>query len=275
MRIKILSVLAALMLCISAFVLPITVYAAPETENGSEKSNPTAQQKSANESTENDNSADTENNGQSSIMDDLFAAMTQGAFTPDGTGSILDYDVNYEKDKQFYTITTAAGNIFYLIIDGKRADNNIYFLNAVTEQDLMALAEKTESGSISGIPSAATCICENKCEDGLVNTECEVCKNNMSKCTGSAVQSESKESGDNQDMTGTIGMIVFIVIGMAAVAGIGFYVKIVRPKKQAADEDEFESEDYGEDFDPDTEFAEPKYLEEDIENADFSDADEE
>lgn len=268
MKIKIFSIFAALMLCISAFVLPVTVYAASETENDSEKSNTTAQQKAANESTENDNSADTENNGQSSIMDDLFAAMTQGAFTPDGTGSILDYDVNYEEDKQFYTITTAAGNIFYLIIDGKRADNNVYFLNAVTEQDLMALAEKTETGAVSGIPSVETCICKVKCDDGSVNTECSVCKNDMSKCTGAVAQAESKESNDNQDMTGTIGMIVFVVIGMAAVAGIGFYVKIVRPKKQAADEDEFESEDYGEDFDPDTEFAEPKYLEEDIEDAD-------
>lgn len=29
-----------------------------------------------------------------------------------------------------------------LFIDGKRDDNNVYFLNGVTEADLMALAEK-------------------------------------------------------------------------------------------------------------------------------------
>lgn len=275
MRTKIFSVFAALMLCISSFVLPVKVYAAPETENSAETAKPTEQPKATNESTENDDSADTENGGQSSIMDDFFAAMTQGTFTPDGTGSILDYDINYEEDKQFYTITTAAGNIFYLIIDGKRADNNVYFLNAVTEQDLMALAEKSETGAVSGIPSAATCICKVKCDDGSVNTECSVCKNDMSKCTGAVTQAESKESNDNQDMTGTIGMIVFIVIGMAAVGGIGFYVKIVRPKKQAADEDEFETEDYGDGFDPDAEFAAPEYLEEDLGDVDSSDADEE
>ena len=52
---------------------------------------------------------------------------------------------------QFYTITTDAGNVFYLVIDGKREDNNVYFLNGVTESDLMALAEKN-NGSMSMIP---------------------------------------------------------------------------------------------------------------------------
>ncbi len=41
--------------------------------------------------------------------------------------------------------------MFYLIIDGKRDDNNVYFLNGVTEADLMALAEKND-GSVSVIP---------------------------------------------------------------------------------------------------------------------------
>ena len=44
-----------------------------------------------------------------------------------------------------------AGNVFYLVIDGKREDNNVYFLNGVTESDLMALAEKN-NGSMSMIP---------------------------------------------------------------------------------------------------------------------------
>lgn len=277
MRTKIFSLLLALVLCIGVFALPMTAYAAP-AENSTEATEPAAQpeateptvQPEASEPTEDD-----ESGGESSIMDELFAAMLQGAFTPDGTGSILDYDVNYDEDKQFYTITTAAGNIFYLIIDGKREDNNVYFLNAVTEQDLMALAEKAETGTVSGIPSAATCGCETKCVEGAVNTECSVCKSDMSKCAGTAAQAEPEEPGEKQDMAGTIGMIVFIVIGVAAVAGVGYYVKIVRPKKQAADEDEFETEDYGEGFDPDAEFAEPGYLEEGSEDADLSDDDEE
>ena len=36
---------------------------------------------------------------------------------------------------------TASENVFYLVIDRQRTENNVYFLNAVTEKDLLALAE--------------------------------------------------------------------------------------------------------------------------------------
>ena len=38
---------------------------------------------------------------------------------------MLDSATGEDGDKQFYTITTEAGNVFYLIIDGKRDDNNV------------------------------------------------------------------------------------------------------------------------------------------------------
>ena len=37
---------------------------------------------------------------------------------------------------------TPDENVFYLIIDKQRDSENVYFLNAVTESDLMALAQK-------------------------------------------------------------------------------------------------------------------------------------
>ena len=48
-----------------------------------------------------------------------------------------------EDEKEFYTIVTPDENVFYLVIDKQRDADNVYFLNAVTESDLMALAEKT------------------------------------------------------------------------------------------------------------------------------------
>ena len=68
--------------------------------------------------------------------------MPEGAFTPEGTGTVLDSATEQEDDKQFYTITTADGNVFYLIIDGKRDSENVYFLNGVTEEDLLSLAQQ-------------------------------------------------------------------------------------------------------------------------------------
>lgn len=41
----------------------------------------------------------------------------------------------------FDTIITENENVFYLVIDKQRDTENVYFLNAVTESDLMALAE--------------------------------------------------------------------------------------------------------------------------------------
>ena len=61
-------------------------------------------------------------------------------FTPDGTGTVLD-NATDEDGKEFFTITTADEAVFYLVIDRQREAENVYFLNAVTVADLMALAE--------------------------------------------------------------------------------------------------------------------------------------
>lgn len=179
------------------------------------------------------------------------SSIPERAFTQEGTGTVLDRATGAEGDKQFYTITTDAGNVFYLIVDGKRDSNNVYFLNGVTEADLMALAEKDDNVSISSVPPVETCICTDKCEAGHVNTDCPVCKNDLTKCAGKATAQPTEEPKEPEpEKSGSAGTIIFLVIAVIAVAGIGYYVKIVRPKKQAAfdDDDGFEEEGYGEDF---------------------------
>lgn len=199
------------------------------------------------------------------------SSVPEGAFTPEGTGTVLDSATGEDGDKQFYTITTEAGNVFYLIIDGKRDDNNVYFLNGVTEADLMALAEKGD-GSVSVIPAADVCTCTEKCEAGEVNTGCPVCKNDLNGCIGKEKPAEPEEPVEPEQPkkdTGSVGTIIFIIVALLAVGGVGYYVKIVRPKQQAADEDEFDEDDgYGEGFDPDEAYGESEYLSED----DFEDS---
>lgn len=39
--------------------------------------------------------------------------------------------------KEFYTISTKSGKVFYLIIDNEQSQDNVYFLTEVDEQDLM------------------------------------------------------------------------------------------------------------------------------------------
>ena len=60
---------------------------------------------------------------------------------PGGTGTVVEQ--TDEDGKEFYTIMTADENVFYLVIDRQRETENVYFLNAVTEADLLPLAELT------------------------------------------------------------------------------------------------------------------------------------
>ena len=209
------------------------------------------------------------NGGSSDPREETEAtsSIPDGAFTPEGTGTVLDEADGESGDKQFYTITTEAGNVFYLIIDGKREDNNVYFLNGVTEADLMALAEKGD-GSVSTIPEAETCTCTEKCEAGEVNTACPVCKNDLKSCTGKEKPDKDKdeepaEPEKPEKDTGSAGTIIFLIVALLAAGGVGYYVKIVRPKQQAEDDGDFEDDGYGEGFDPDEAYGEPEYLSED------------
>ena len=66
------------------------------------------------------------------------------ALTPDGQGTVVD-NVTDQDSKEFFTFTTPSNNTFYLVIDKQRDSENVYFLNAVTESDLLALAEKVRT----------------------------------------------------------------------------------------------------------------------------------
>ena len=213
------------------------------------------------------NTASGTNNGSSNSQEETgtTSSIPAGAFTPEGTGTVLDEATGEGDDKQFYTITTETGNVFYLIIDGKRDDNNVYFLNGVTEADLMALAEKNE-GTMSVIPAEDVFTCTDKCEAGEVNTTCPVCKNDLKGCTGKEKPAEAEELAQTEPPkkdNGSVGTIIFIIVALLAVGGVGYYVKIVRPKQQAEDDGDFEDDGYGEGFDPDEAYGEPEYLSED------------
>lgn len=61
--------------------------------------------------------------------------------TGNGTGTVNDYVS--DNSKEYYTITTTNGNAFYLIIDHRNNDSNVYFTKAVSELDLLSLAAET------------------------------------------------------------------------------------------------------------------------------------
>ena len=94
--------------------------------------------------------------------------------TPDGNATLVD---DFGGNKQLITVTTKAGNYFYILIDRANEDKKtaVHFLNQVDEADLMALMEDGQSTE----KPPAVCNCTEKCEAGAVNTKCEVCSTDM------------------------------------------------------------------------------------------------
>ena len=191
-------------------------------------------------------------------------------YTPVTPSAEIRITATDEYGRQLFTVTTKAGNYFYILIDRANEDKEtaVHFLNQVDEADLMALMEDGQSAEKPPV----VCNCTEKCEAGKVNTGCPVCKNDLNGCKGKEKPAETEKPAEPEKPkkeTGSVGTILFILAALLAVGGIGYYVKIVRPKQQAEDDAEFEDDGYGEGFDPDEAYGEPEYLSED----DFDDKD--
>lgn len=150
---------------------------------------------------------------------------TPNPFTPDGSASLIDNTTDGD-GKEFYTIQTPNENVFYLVIDKQRTGENVYFLNAVTEQDLMALAAtdaKTETPEPEATPNPAP---------------------------EATPEPEPTPAPEQQTAGGSMGTILLVLAVFVIGGGAGWYFKIYRPKhgipELEEDDNEFEDEDGGE-----------------------------
>ena len=126
-----------------------------------------------------------------------------------------------DKDgKEFYPITTPDENIFFLVIDNQKSSENVYFLNAVTETDLLPLAEKDSEG--------------------------EAVKPQTTPAPGTAPETptekpEQPEPAPKEDKADN-GLFSLLLVAAVVLAGggAGYYLKIYKPKHQALDlEDDY------------------------------------
>lgn len=174
---------------------------------------------------------------------------TANPLTPDGQATVTD-NATDEDGKEFYTFTTPEGNVFYLVIDRERDSENVYFLNAVTEADLAALAEKaTEEGGSWGMAAAEeTCACPDKCVAGAVNMACPVCINDLTACTGQEpeepvpeTEAAAEPSAESAKQDGAnSGAAILAVIAALIAGGAGYYFKIYRPKHELDDAEDLD-----------------------------------
>lgn len=144
---------------------------------------------------------------------------TAKPFTPEGTGTVVDNATDGD-GKEFFTITTPSENVFYLIIDRQRDGQNVYFLNAVTEKDLLALAEKDPEPEVT---------------EPVMEPEPET---------------EPPTEPEPEKASGfPMGNILMIAAVLLAGGGAGYYFKVYRPKHEVPDMDD-EEYDYEDEADP-------------------------
>lgn len=173
------------------------------------------------------------------------------ALTPDGNLSLID-DIGSTtgSGKQFITVETKSGNVFYLIIDrDDEGEETVHFLNQVDEADLLALMEDGETAAAA---APIVCTCTDKCVAGAVNTACPICAQNMSECVGKesepVVSDEPEPEPEPTEDKGSsnAGVILLVALLLAAGGGAAFYFFVLKPKKTKkvpSDLDDFDLED--------------------------------
>ena len=139
-----------------------------------------------------------------------------GPLTPDGNMNLVDdYGSIEAGGKQFITVTTKAGNYFYIIIDrDDQGDETVHFLNLVDESDLLALmdddevAEYLEQAGLTETTEDSQAVSENTTE--VVEEEPE-----------EEVVEEVEEEKSETNVTGIMGIILCVAVG--GIAGFLYF----------------------------------------------------
>ena len=181
----------------------------------------------------------------SELFEQLMGGSGDAALTPNGNLSLID-DIgsSTRSGKQFITVETRNGNVFYLIIDrDDEGEETVHFLNQVDEADLLTLMG--DDAPAAEVP--AVCNCKEKCAAGAVNTNCPVCKNNLSECSGKEVVAEPEPEAEQPEKKSSGGLLVIVLL-LALAGGATFaYVKFIKLNrsgvKVSADPDEYDFED--------------------------------
>ena len=172
------------------------------------------------------------------------------SITPKGNATLVD---DFYGDKQLITVTTKAGNYFYILIDRANEDKEtaVHFLNQVDDADLQALLE-------DGKKEPEVCTCTAKCGAGAVNTACPVCKNNLTACNGPEPKPQPEEEKPQEEKpSGMGGLVVFFVVVLLGGGAALYFLKFKKEKADTTGNDDLAEYDFGEDEDDEDEVPEP------------------
>ena len=171
-----------------------------------------------------------------SALLELFASGLSGgggaALTPDGNLSLIDDLGGTSSGKQFITVETKSGNVFYLIVDrDDEGAQTVHFLNQVDEADLLSLMDEDAAAQYQ--------------ESLEVETEPETPETAAPEPEPEPVE-EPEEKSTN--------MLPIIVLLAAVLAGGGGFLFLQMKKKKQAEQTKPDPDaDYTEDEDDDFE----------------------
>lgn len=185
------------------------------------------------------------------IPDSNNTVITDGAAaTPNGGATTIESVSKKNSEREFHTIETENGTVFYLIIDSEKAQGNVYFLKQVDEYDLSKMADKadekqkngtTDNVDDSAIPTKSDDIMSkipsaNELGQGI---------NQIGTDQAGADTSDVDRAGENEKnipvKKSSNGFMIFLIIVGAASLGAYYYLKIYRKKdKDFDDVEDFE-----------------------------------
>lgn len=247
---KFLSLLLAVMLCVTAFSIPASAMADPDAD-----STPVV-----------DGIVDTEDTAETATGG---IESDPTPFTPEGNLTLVDDITQSETNadgesgyKQFITVQSKNGNYFYIIIDHCGDDENVYFLNLVDEADLLTLMDEEDVAALT-----AVCTCTDHCIAGEVNVSCPVCATDMTKCEGKETVVEPEpdaagddaQSGDDTEPTeaessssnGLVLIVVLILLGGGAAV---YWYKFKKPQKNSKGNTDLDDYDFGDEDEDDEDY---------------------
>lgn len=140
----------------------------------------------------------------------------------EGSGTVVDFSTTGAR--AFYTIEDNDNNTFHLIIDMDKADNNVYFLSDVNQENLSGNADTSSSNSPADILGGNEDEKESEDEDAT-----EV--------------SGSKEDNEKNESSNLGFLMVVLLVALAGAVAYYFFVIKKKQTKNTVNEDEDEDEE--------------------------------
>lgn len=161
-------------------------------------------------------------NYKSKEMEEKIKAIPPASATGkkfDGQGTVTDFSTS--GSKAFYTITDKDSNVYYLIIDLEKTENNVHFLSDVERAEMQGVAEGGNNNQTQNVVQNPNTTSESQ----NVTTPTE----------------NEKKSNSNG--------FLFLVLGLAVVGFLAYYFLKFKKNKAASTDDSNEEPDEYEDED--------------------------